>query len=386
MSKKTLKVLTPEELKKRYGKSSAIAQEVLVEEESMLRIPSRLLWLNHRIGGGLVYGRVHEIFGYESTGKSLLAMDFGSVTQDLGGVVLWADAERAFDYNWAKQNGLNLDRLVVYEGGNAIEGISDWVKDMGLYWRSQLVNNEPILLVVDSIAALETEEEIDGNQSDTKGYGMLRAKKINEYYRKRIDFLSRYGIASIMINQVRKKVNASLYENAETTPGGDATRFYASIRIGLNASSLIRGVKGKNGFKEDKQNGYKVGRKIGLDVPKNKTAPLPPRVKTEVYFRDIKTGYVGYNRYDGLPSILEELKIVKKKGSRYYDSEGSMLCNGEDAFIKLLHEDSELRKTLVKKAKINTFSKTQKKLQNLTKNLFPVNLKSKSKDEEPDSN
>jgi recombination protein RecA len=385
MAVKKQKVFTPEELKKKYGVSSVSAKQVVIKNERMIRIPFRVLWLNYLTGGGFVYGRVHEIFGYESSGKSLLAMDVGVVTQDLGGVVLWADAERAFDFDWAQANGLNLEQLVVYDEGNSVEGISDWARDLSLYHRSRLVKNEPILLVIDSLAALETDEEIDGNQVDTKGYGMLRAKKINEFYRKRIDFFNRYGITVIVINQVRKKINATLYEVAETTPGGDATKFYASIRVALNSSSMIKGLLTSKGFKEDKMKGDKVGRRIGLDVIKNKTGPLKQRVKTEVYFRDYKFGYVGFNRYDGLEEILMKEGIIKKKGSRYYRKE-NVIANGEDNLIKVLHEDADLRRLLIKRSGINTYSKTQELLDSFTKNLYPVKLKASKEDEEPDTN
>jgi recombination protein RecA len=385
MTKKKQKVLSPEELKKKYGVSSATAQQVVVKNERMIRVPSRCLWLNYQLGGGFVYGRVHEIFGYESSGKTLLAKDVATVVQDLGGMVLWADAERAFDFEWAQANGMNLEQLVVYEGGNSVEGISDWSRDLSLAYRAQLTNNEPILLVIDSLAALETDEEIDGDQTDTKGYGMLRAKKINEFYRKRIDFFSRYGIIVVVINQVRKKINATLYEVAETTPGGDATKFYASIRIAINSSTMIRGKLTKKGFKIDKMDGEKVGRKVGVDVIKNKTSALQNRVKTEVYFKNLVHGYVGFNRYMGLPEIFERLGVITKKGSRYYYKE-EMIVNGEEAFVKLLHEDDELRRKLVRKAKINTFSKTQELIQSFGKNLYPVKISKKEDDEETDSN
>jgi len=377
-----IKLMSDKDLQKKYGSASVVAKDITIENKRALRIPSRVIWLNAQTGGGLVYGKVHEIFGYESTGKSLIAKDFGYVTQSLGGVVLWDDAEQAFDYAWAVKNGLDLDKLYVYDG-NDIEGVSDWARDMSLYHRSKLVNNEPILLVIDSLAALETLEEIDGDQKNVKGsYGMGKAKKINEFYRKRIGFFKKYGITVIIVNQIRKKINATMYENAEITPGGDATKFFASMRIALAASTMLKGSIVKGVFKEDKMKGMKVGRRIFLDVIKNKTYPLMPRVKTTVYFRDMVVDYVGYDRYNGLPEIFVRLKIVKKKGSRYY-RKGTLICNGEDKFIRLLHDDDKLRKLLVSKANINTISKTRKLLETMDENLYPMPKASKkSKDEE----
>lgn len=373
-----VKLYTEKDLRKKYSGVANKAKDIVVEFDQTLRLPSRCIWLNHITGGGLPYGKVTEGFGYESTGKSLLALDYAYSAQSLGGVVLWGDAEQAFDYNWAIQNGLDLDRLEVYDS-NEIETLSDWCRDMVIYYRNTLKNNQPILLVVDSIAALETGEEIDSDMKNAKAsYGMSKSKKMNEFYRKRIQFFKRLGVCVYMVNQVRKKIGASLYEASETTPGGEATKFYASIRLGLLGSSQIKGRLLKDGtFKEDKLKGVKVGRCIYVDVVKNKTAPIRKKIKAEVYFLPDKFGYVGFNRYSGLDEILVEQGVVKQKGSRFYfkGKEGAMICNGADNFIKILHEDEDIRRKLLKRSSINTIGKTREKLEGLGKNLFPVKLK-----------
>lgn len=373
-----LKLLSEKDMRKKYSGIASKASDIVVEFDHTLRLPSRAIWLNHITGGGLAYGKVTEGFGYESTGKSLLALDFAYSAQALGGVVLWGDAEQCFDYTWAKENDLDLEKLEVYDS-NEIETFSDWARDMIIYYRSKLINNEPILLVVDSIAALETFDEIDGDMKNSKAsYGMSKSKKMNEFYRKRIKMFKKYGICVYMINQVRKKIGASLYEASDTTPGGEATKFYASMRLMLSGSSFIKGRTLKDGsFKEDKMKGEKVGRFVYVDVMKNKTAATRKKVKAEVYFLPDKFGYVGFNRYSGLDSILIHLGKIKQKGSRFYykGKEGDMICNGAENFIKLLHEDDTLKTKLIRRSGINTIGKTREHIEGLGKNLYPVKLK-----------
>src|SRR5690606_7362946 len=137
---------------------------------------------------------------------------------------------------------------------NDIEGFSDWCRDTILMYRSKLVKNEPILLVLDSIAALECLENLNKDQLDGKAEMGNRAKAIYRFFRYRANFFKQMGVCVILINQVRKKLGASMFENAETTPGGDSTKFYASYRIGLNSGKQIKG-KLVNGEFKDKSDG-----------------------------------------------------------------------------------------------------------------------------------
>ena len=142
-AKGKLKVQSESALRKKYA-GSGRATDIVVSADEMLWLPSRFLALNNQFGGGIPYGKILELFGEESSGKSLLAFDFAYCAQQLGGVVLWADAEYAFTRDWALQNGLDLDRVELFKE-KAIEVISDWSVDMAIYYRSKLVNNEPIL-------------------------------------------------------------------------------------------------------------------------------------------------------------------------------------------------------------------------------------------------
>lgn len=374
-----LKLLDAKSLQKKYPDSERGI--ILLPNEKTLWLPSEALALNWQLGGGIPYGRIVELFGYESTGKSLLAMNFCKVAQMLGGHVLWADAEQCFTGDWAIINGMNLEQLDVY-GANDVEGISDWSRDMIIFYRAKLIKNEPIVLVVDSIAALECESNINSDDVEGKAQMGNRAKAIYQFYRKRTHFFKMMGVVVIMINQVRKKLGASMFESNETTPGGDSTKFYASLRISLAAGKQIKGKIVKSRFKEDTK-GIKFGRTVYVGIAKNKVAPPRSNIKSQVHFIDGILGYVGYSRYHGLEEILVTEGIVRKKGSYYYYKDHS-ICNGDEAFLRFLTENPSKRKLLIDKAPINTVSKTKAKIEALTSNLFPVKLKKMNEEIEDD--
>lgn len=371
MAKKkvNLKVLSENELRKKFGNSNIAT--VLIDEDSLLWLPSKCLPLNNTLGGGIPYGRVVELFGYESTGKTLLAMDFCQVAQQLGGVVLWADFENAFTNYWAESNGLDPTKIELLQE-NSIELMADWSMHTCLHYRSKLVNNEPIILVVDSIAAGETEFNLNVNNSEGKAEMGNRAKAWDKFYRTRINFFKRYGIIVIMINQVRGNIGAGMFEPSETTPGGKATKFYASLRIELGKSKQIKGVIDSDGkFKDKKDGGKKMGQNINLRTIKNKVAPPQNTLKTECYFVKDIWGYVGFSKYKGLDQMLIDQGIIEKRGSRFYYKD-KMIANGEDSFIYEIHNRKKMRSSLISKLDVNTISKTRAKMSEATSNLFPI--------------
>jgi recombination protein RecA len=367
----TLKLLSDSALRKKYPNSARA--DILLPDEKFLWLPSRSVALNWQLGGGIPYGRIVEIFGYESTGKSLLATDFAAVTQALGGVVLWGDAEGTFNPHWAKKNGLDPSKVEVYDS-NDVEGYSDWHRDMIIHYRSKLVKNEPILLVLDSIAALDCLQNLNESQVESKAEMGNRAKAIYKMYRYRNHFYKQMGVTVIMINQVRKKLNASMFENADTTPGGDSTKFYASQRIGIQGGKQIKGTN-TNGKYQDSDKGIKIGRVVYIQIVKNKVAPPKNSLKTEVYFMPDKSGYTGFSRYHGLPEILELEGVLKKKKGSGYLYKDKLIARGEDSLLLKLMENEKMRKVFIAKAGINTISKTREKLNNISHNLFPVKLK-----------
>ena len=368
------KIPTAAALAKKYSKSGT-ASAIIVPEEQSLWIPSRFIALNHLMGGGLPYGKVVEIFGEESSGKSLLAMGFAEVTQQLGGIVLWADAEQAFTTSWALANGLDLDRVIVYTE-TAVEPLSDWIYDQSLYWRSQLTNNEPILIITDSVAALDTEQNINSDQLDAKAEMGNRAKAIYKMFRIRNETLFELGVSSIWINQLRQKVGVN-FGDPDTTPGGAALKFFASIRLGVYGGKQI---KGKINGKE-----RRVGRLSSIRVKKNKVAPPRDTIKgAEVYFNEDYTKKpIGFSSYFGLADLFEGIGIVtRKKGASRFYMKDKMIANGAAAFEAAIESDDKLRAKLLRKSGVNTISKTRKKIERLEKNLFPISALPKSIEDE----
>lgn len=378
MAKKTkvgIKVPTKNELMKRYP-GMAIASEN--DDDRYPKIPSRHLAFNYQIGGGLPYGKVMEIFGEESSGKSLMAYDFAFVTQTLGGVVLIADAEQAFTNSWGLANGLDLSRVITLKA-TEVETISDWLADMALYWRSQLVNNEPILFILDSTAALDCMANINSKMVDSKADMGNRAKAIYKMLRIRSELMYKLGVSQIYINQLRKNLKAGMFENPDTTPGGGAMKFYASIRVAFyGGKQITEKIRGKE---------RKVGRVTSIRIIKNKVAPPRGTIKgAPMYFNPDSKKPVGFDKYYFLSDALLEANAISKNNSGTYSLKGKTLCRGDEKFLAMIEENDELRKKLLRKAGINTISVTRKKIESMGGNLFPIDdIKYSSQTEEPDN-
>lgn len=371
--KKQVGQLLDEKVLRRRYPDSGIASKILIRGERTIRLPSRNLAVNYHIGGGIKYGTIIEIFGEESTGKTLLAIDFAVVAQSLGGWVLWDDAEGTFDADWAEKHGLDLSRIEILPYENAFELLSDWTADMCVYYRSKLSNNEPILLVVDSLAMLEADDEMENAQMDSKAEMGRRSFKMGQYLRKRNKIFAKYGICVILINQLRKKIAASRFEDPDTTPLAQAVKFYASQRIGLYKGNRIR--------QGNQKKGKWVGNKVYIRTKKNKTSIPRDNIQAEVYFRK-DNGNFGYHKYFGFDVLLTDKKIVKRKKGRFYYKD-KMIAQGEEAFRDKIATDNELRKLFIEKMGINTVSKTRKQLESITTNYYPVKAKKKKqKDEE----
>lgn len=309
------------------------------------------------------------------THNTLMAYDFAYCCQYLGGVVLWADAEQSFTNTWAETNGLDLSRVVVYRE-TAIEKISDWIASMALYWRSQLTHNEPILLVLDSVSALDTEANINSEMSDAKADMGNRAKAIYKYFRIRNEMLYSLGITQIYINQLRTNLKAGMFENPDTTPGGAALKFYASQRIGLyGGKTLTQKIKGKE---------RKVGKVTSIRTMKNKVAPPRFTIKASPLYNNPKYNEVGFDKLHFLDEVLIEEEVIEKSNGGVYKLGDQVIARGEEKFKKVLAENDELRRKLLRKAGINTLGATKKKLEKLTTNLYPIDEAVGSEDFEED--
>lgn len=359
--RKKIKIPTLREIQKKFP-SQYIAGEV--DESKRPWLPTRFLAFNKVTGGGCPFGKIIELFGEESSGKSLMAYDFAYCCQYLGGIVLWVDAEQSFTNDWAKKNGLNLDKIVVYRS-TSIEAISDWVANMALYWRSQLTHNEPILLVLDSVSALDTDINLNSEMLNASADMGNRAKAIYKYFRIRNEMLYSLGITQVYINQLRKNLKAGMFENPDTTPGGKALAFYASIRIGLyGGKQITKKIKGKE---------RKIGRVTSIRTIKNKVATPGPTLKGSPLYNNSKyVDSIGFDRLHFLDEILIEEEIIEKTKSGTYSYRGKTLCRGAEKFADLLREDDDLRRKLIRKAGINTLGATKKLLESLNENLYPI--------------
>ena len=357
---KKVKIPSLKEMQKKFP-GFVIASEN--DDTHLPWLPSRFHAFNYVLGGGIPYGKILELFGTESGGKTLMAYDFAYCCQYLGGVVLWADAEQSFTNDWAETNGLDLSRTVVYRE-TAIEKISDWVASMSLYWRSQLTHNEPILLILDSVSALDTEANINSEMSDAKADMGNRAKAIYKYFRIRNEMLYSLGVTQIYINQLRSNLKAGMFENPDTTPGGAALKFYASQRIGLyGGKNLTKKIKGKE---------RKVGKVTSIRTMKNKVAPPRFTIKAAPLYNNPKYNDIGYDKLHFLDEVLLEEEIIEKSGGGVYRFGDKVIARGEEKFKATLADDDELRRKLLRKAGINTLGATKKKLEKLTENLYPV--------------
>ncbi len=359
--RKKIKIPTLREIQRKFP-SQYIAGEV--DESKRPWLPTRFLAFNKVTGGGCPFGKIIELFGEESSGKSLMAYDFAYCCQYLGGMVLWVDAEQSFTNDWAKKNGLDLDKIVVYRS-TSIEAISDWVANMALYWRSQLTHNEPILLVLDSVSALDTDINLNSEMLNASADMGNRAKAIYKYFRIRNEMLYSLGITQVYINQLRKNLKAGMFENPDTTPGGKALAFYASIRIGLyGGKQITKKIKGKE---------RKIGRVTSIRTIKNKVATPGPTLKGSPLYNNAKyVDSIGFDRLHFLDEILIEEEIIEKTKSGTYSYRGKTLCRGAEKFADLLREDDDLRRKLIRKAGINTLGATKKLLESLNENLYPI--------------
>lgn len=355
-----LKVPTANELSKRYGDMIVSASDT---KESGLWLPSTFFMLNYTFGGGIPFGKILEVAGEESSGKSLIAYNFAYTTQQLGGHVIWVDAEQAWMNSWAQENGVDPNGVTVIRD-TRIENIADALADVAIYWRSQLTHNEPILLVVDSIAAMDCADNIDSKMVDGKSEMGGRAKALYKFFRIRSELFYKLGITQIYINQLRTALNVGFGKDNTTTTGGAALKFYSSIRAAFYAGRSIT-VKSKG--KE-----RKAGKLVTIRLIKNKVAPPRPTIsKVPVYFNP-KFHEVGFDRYFGLEDVFVENDIIEKSSGGVYKYKDKQLCRGEEKFQKLLEEDETLRRKLLRAAEINTIGKTKNQLSRLTENFYPI--------------
>lgn len=285
-------------------------------------IPTGSLTLDTALGvGGFPKGRVIEIYGPESSGKTTLAIHAIAEVQKQGGIAAMVDAEHAFDQFYAKSLGVDVDNLLISQPDNG---------EQALEIADNLIRSGAIdLLIVDSVAALTPRAEIEGEMGDSQ-MG-LQARLMSKALRKLTASISKAGCCCIFINQLREKIGV-MFGNPETTTGGNALKFYASVRIDIRRSSAI-----KDGDKI-------LGNRTRVKIVKNKVAP--PFKKAEF---DIMYG-TGISKVGEIIDIGVEHDIIKKSGS-WFSYEDTKLGQGRDAVKALISDNPELMDELEQKIK-----------------------------------
>ena len=276
-------------------------------------IPTGSIGLDMALGvGGYPRGRITEIFGPESSGKTTLAIHAIAEAQKQGGIAAFIDAEHAFDRFYAEKLGVDVDNLYISQPDNG---------EQALQIADQLISSSAIdILVVDSVAALTPKKEIEGDLGDS-AVG-LQARLMSQALRKLTGTISKTNTCCIFINQLREKIGV-MFGNPETTTGGNALKFYASVRLDIRRVTSLK--DGDN----------VIGNHVRVKVVKNKVAP--PFRKTEF---DILFG-VGINKVGELLDLGVEQDIINKSGS-WFSYNGSKLAQGRDATMALLRDNPEL--------------------------------------------
>ncbi|WP_340064310.1 recombinase RecA [Ascidiimonas aurantiaca] len=309
--------LTLDKLDKTYGKGSVMKLGDSVVEEVEV-IPSGSLGLDMALGvGGYPKGRVIEIFGPESSGKTTLTLHAMAEAQKAGGIAAFIDAEHAFDRFYAEKLGVDIDNLIISQpdhGEQALEIADNLI-------RSGAID----IVIVDSVAALTPKSEIEGEMGDSK-MG-LHARLMSQALRKLTATISKTNCTVIFINQLREKIGV-MFGNPETTTGGNALKFYASVRLDIRRSTQIKD-----------SNGNVVGNKTRVKVVKNKVAPPFKAAEFDIMYGE------GISRIGEILDIGVDYEIIKKSGS-WFSYGDTKLGQGRDAVKLLLQDNPELLEEL----------------------------------------
>lgn len=316
-------------IEKNFGKGSIMkmGDESI---EAIEVIPTGSIGLNQALGvGGYPKGRIIEIYGPESSGKTTLAIHAIAEAQKAGGIAAIIDAEHAFDRFYAAQLGVNVDELLISQPDNG---------EQALEIADQLIRSSAIdIIVIDSVAALTPKAEIEGDMGDNK-VG-LQARLMSQALRKLTSTINKTNTTCIFINQLREKIGI-MFGNPETTTGGNALKFYASVRLDIRRSSPI-----KDGEEV-------IGNQTKVKVVKNKVAPPFRKAEFDIMFGE------GISRSGEILDYGVELGIIKKSGSWFSYNE-SKLAQGRDAAKLIIQDNPELAEEL--EALINEALEEKKK-------------------------
>ena len=302
--------LTIDKLEKTYGKGAIMK----LSDEKVMDVPvisTGSIGLDLALGvGGIPKGRVIEVYGPESSGKTTLAMHCIAEAQKQGGLAAFIDAEHAFDKSYAEKLGIDTENLLISQPDNG---------EQALEITEHLIRSGAIdIIVIDSVAALVPRAELEGEMGDSK-MG-LQARLMSQALRKLTGAISKSGCACIFINQLREKIGI-MFGNPETTTGGNALKFYASVRLDIRRIGQI---------KESADN--ILGNRTKVKVVKNKIAPPFKVVEFDIMYGK------GISKSGEILDLGVELEIIQKSGS-WFSYDGNKLGQGRDA-VKILLEDN----------------------------------------------
>ena len=276
-------------------------------------IPTGSIGLNAALGvGGYPKGRIIEIYGPESSGKTTLAIHAIAETQKQGGIAAFIDAEHAFDRFYAQKLGVDINSLLISQPDNG---------EQALEIADQLIRSAAIdIIVIDSVAALTPKKEIEGDMGDS-AVG-LHARLMSQALRKLTSTIAKTNTSCIFINQLREKIGV-MFGNPETTTGGNALKFYASVRLDIRKVTSL------------KDGDQIVGNQVRVKVVKNKVAPPFRKAEFEITFGE------GISKVGELLDLGIEYGIIQKSGS-WFSYQGSKLAQGRDASKEILKDNPEL--------------------------------------------
>ena len=318
-----LKVLNAvmDKIEKDFGKGSIMRMNS-ANVENVAVIPTGSITLDIALGvGGYPKGRIVEIYGPESSGKTTLALHAIAEAQKAGGIAAFIDAEHAFDSFYAQKLGVDVDNLLISQPDNG---------EQALEIADNLIRSSAIdIVVIDSVAALTPKAEIEGEMGDSK-MG-LQARLMSQALRKLTSSISKTGTVCIFINQLRDKIGV-VYGNPETTTGGNALKFYASVRIDIRKAASIK--DGDN----------QLGSRAKVKVVKNKVAPPFRKAEFDIMFGE------GISRIGEIIDLGVEYGISKKSGSWCSYGE-TKLGQGRDAVKELLSDNVELAEEIESKVR-----------------------------------
>lgn len=313
--------LTLDKLDKVYGKGTVMKMgDAAVEEVEV--IPSGSLGLDIALGvNGYPKGRIIEIYGPESSGKTTLTLHAIAEAQKAGGIAAFIDAEHAFDRFYAQKLGVDIDNLVISQPDNG---------EQALEIAENLIRSGAIdIVVIDSVAALTPKSEIEGEMGDSK-MG-LHARLMSQALRKLTATISKTHCTVFFINQLRDKIGV-MFGNPETTTGGNALKFYASVRLDIRRSSQIK--EGDN----------VLGNRTKVKVVKNKVAPPFKAAEFDIMYGE------GISKTGEILDWAVEFEIIKKAGS-WFSYQETKLGQGRDAVKSLIKDNPELAEELEQKIK-----------------------------------